>query len=251
MSWLSAKHLLCHHWMKSFLIILGIVGTLIAGTLINQRSYYSSSKGIAIRPCPDKQRQSPIELQTTIQVDLTPLQYDYHSVPLTVVHNGNTIQVNYRSGSTLTLDEQLYTLEEVHFQAPSEHIVAGMPYAMEVQLVHRYGEHVVIVGIFVEVGEDNPVMQSIWEHMPATPGLKKTFDNVAIDAAQLLPDNLGAYYRYSGSWTEPPYSESVTWIIMRDPITLSITQLEQFITVLGETARPVQPRHNRLILEAI
>ena len=251
MSWLSAKHLLCHRWMKSFLITSGIIGAFIAGTLINQRSYYPSSKGIAIRPCPDNQRQSPIELQTTIQVDLTPLQYEYYSVPLTVVHNGKTIQVNYRSGSTLTLNEQRYKLEEVHFQAPSEHIVAGMPYAMEVQLVHRYGEHVVIVGVFVEVGEGNPVMQSIWEHMPATPGLKKTFNNVAIDATQLLPDNLGAYYRYSGSWTEPPYGESVTWIVMRDPITLSIAQLEQFITVLGETARPVQPRHNRLILEAI
>jgi carbonic anhydrase len=197
------------------------------------------------------QRQSPINLQPVLRVALDSLQYDYKPGPLTVVHNGHTLQVDHTSGSTLTLDGELYKLEELYFQTPSEHTVSAVPYAMEVQLVHRHGDHVVIMAILIELGEANSAIQKIWEYMPSQSGPKKTFNNVTVNVADLLPANLEAYYRYSGSLTDPPYRENVTWIVMKEPIAVSVDQLEQFINAMGQTARPVQPRHHRLILEAM
>lgn len=63
---------------------------------------------------------------------------------------------------------------------------------------------------------------------------------------------------YSGSLTTPPLSESVTWIIKKQPVEVDHDQLEQFRTLLftseGEKEkrmvdnfRPLQPLMNRTV----
>ncbi|CAH8611523.1 unnamed protein product [Heterobilharzia americana] len=42
----------------------------------------------------------------------------------------------------------------------------------------------------------------------------------------LLPSDLSRYYTYSGSLTTPPCSECVTWIVLDEPVVMSIDQLE-------------------------
>lgn len=41
----------------------------------------------------------------------------------------------------------------------------------------------------------------------------------------MLPENLSYFYRYQGSLTTPPCSESVIWTIFHSPIVLSHTQV--------------------------
>ncbi len=43
----------------------------------------------------------------------------------------------------------------------------------------------------------------------------------------LLPQNK-AYWTYEGSLTTPPLTESVTWIVFKEPIEVSKEQLENF-----------------------
>src|SRR5207245_4579012 len=45
--------------------------------------------------------QSPIDIKDARKADLPTLKFDYHAVPLNIIDNGHTIQVNYAPGSTL------------------------------------------------------------------------------------------------------------------------------------------------------
>lgn len=47
----------------------------------------------------------------------------------------------------------------------------------------------------------------------------------SLDVQAMLPENLSHFYRYQGSLTTPPCSESVIWTIFHSPIVLSHTQV--------------------------
>jgi carbonic anhydrase len=69
-----------------------------------------------------------------------------------------------------------------------------------------------------------------------------------LSAAALLPANRD-YYRFNGSLTTPPCSEGVRWIVMKQPMTVSKAQIEQFQKTLGfANNRPVQPVLARPVL---
>ncbi len=54
---------------------------------------------------------------------------------------------------------------------------------------------------------------------------------------------------YNGSLTTPPCTEGVRWIVMKQPMTVSKQQIEQFTTALGfANNRPVQPVNARPVL---
>jgi carbonic anhydrase len=70
----------------------------------------------------------------------------------------------------------------------------------------------------------------------------------------LLIPRLSAHVRPSiiinnGSLTTPPCSEGVAWFIMKTPIKVSAEQVSQFTAVMHQNARPVQPLHDRVVLE--
>uniref|UniRef100_A0A8D2QCG3 Carbonic anhydrase 6 n=1 Tax=Zonotrichia albicollis TaxID=44394 RepID=A0A8D2QCG3_ZONAL len=48
----------------------------------------------------------------------------------------------------------------------------------------------------------------------------------SLDIQAMLPENLSHFYRYQGSLTTPPCSESVIWTIFHSPIVLSHTQVQ-------------------------
>jgi carbonic anhydrase len=71
--------------------------------------------------------------------------------------------------------------------------------------------------------------------------------NILFNPKQLYPHNR-SYYRYTGSLTTPPCSESVTWILFRQPIILSKAEIEDISHYLAKNNnRPIQPLNNRII----
>lgn len=99
-----------------------------------------------------------------------------------------------------------------------------------------------------DIGEPNEAIERLWQSIPATPG-----DSIPllspVDINLLLPEDR-TYWRFSGSLTTPPCSEGVTWIVLKQPMTLSAGQLEKFRhTIHPANNRPVQPLNGRVINE--
>src|SRR5579862_410026 len=49
--------------------------------------------------CKSGKEQSPIDIRRAESANLPPIRFDYRSVPLKIINNGHTVQVNYAPGS--------------------------------------------------------------------------------------------------------------------------------------------------------
>ena len=194
--------------------------------------------------CKDGQQQSGIDIPGVTGVDdLANIRFAYEDVPLKIVKNGHTIQVNYAAGSKAVIDGDAYQLLQFHFHTPSEHNKKGTSFPMEVHLVHKNAAgQLAVVGVFLKQGHYNDFIQKIWDNMPAQEG--EVDVHTEINAAKLLPRER-EFFRYAGSLTTPPCSEGVKWSVMKDPIEVSEAQIAQFRAVFPLNARPVQALNDR------
>ena len=199
--------------------------------------------------CQSGKNQSPINLESAVDADLPALNIDYKDTPLRIINNGHTIQVNYQPGSFLTLDNEPYELLQFHFHHPSEHKVDGEALPMELHLVHKNKKGALaVIGVFLKEGEANPTLQKVWRAMPMKKSREQTVSNVNINASDLLPEDRD-YYRYFGSLTTPPCSETVNWIVLKESVEISSPQVKKFAQAFPMNARPVQLVQRRFLLE--
>jgi carbonic anhydrase len=77
---------------------------------------------------------------------------------------------------------------QFHFHHPGENRLMGKSFPMEVHLVHKDSEgHIAVIGVFLKVGADNPVVHEEFDHLPQAKGAEITVPNVMVDATELLP----------------------------------------------------------------
>ncbi len=198
--------------------------------------------------CQAGTQQSPIDLEGAIDASLSDIQIEYGEIPLKILNNGHTIQVNTEPGNTLILDGTPFELIQFHFHHPSEHTVTGEPYPMEVHFVHQSesGE-LAVLGIFLKEGQENAALKPIWDAMPSQVQPETQISGSTVEIASILPANRSVY-RYFGSLTTPPCSEIVRWVVFEEPIEVSSAQIEQFVEIFPLNARPVQPLNRRFLL---
>ncbi len=133
---------------------------------------------------------------------------------------------------------------------PSEHTVDGKQYLMEGHLVHMDAQGgLAVLGVLMERGETNPALEAVWEFMPPTAGAVRE-PGVSFNVNDLLPGDRTTY-RYPGSLTTPPCSESVQWMVLKNAMTVSAEQAHVFEDIIGYNSRYTQPLHGREILEDI
>lgn len=191
--------------------------------------------------------QSPIDIRNPKVSDLPAIRFHYKPSPLTIIDNGHTIQINYQRGSTMEVGEAKYELQQFHFHHPSEEQINGKSAAMVAHLVHKNKDgKLAVIAVLLKPGAENELVQSLWGHLPSTKEKEVTFDDVIIDATNLLPQDR-TYYTFLGSLTTPPCTEGVTWFVLKNPMTLSNAQIEQFASIYPLNARPVQPLNDRLV----
>jgi len=199
--------------------------------------------------CSAGRSQSPIDIKDARKVYLPTLRFDYKTVPMNIVDNGHSIEVNYPPGSTLKVGDNTYTLRQFHFHHPSEERVNGRAFDMVAHLVHADAEgHLAVVAVLLETGNANALIDSIWKNIPKEKEKAATVSGATLNAMDLLPTD-HAYYTFFGSLTTPPCSEGVTWYVMKAPITLSEGQVAVFAALYPLNARPIQPTNRRQILE--
>jgi carbonic anhydrase len=200
--------------------------------------------------CKTGQHQSPIDIRSAKKSDLPAVQFDYHAAPLRIINNGHTVQVNYAAGSFITVGDKRYELKQFHFHRPSEEAINGKHSEMVIHLVHQDASgNYAVVAVLLETGATNPAIETLWSHAPKTAGPEQTLGNVQINPAGLLPSTHG-YYTYPGSLTTPPCSENVTWLVLKSPVTISKEQAAAFARLYEHNARPIQPIHDRVVLES-
>jgi carbonic anhydrase len=195
----------------------------------------------AYATCSVGKRQSPISIARAKATELPALQFHYSAVPLNIIDNGHTIQVNYPAGSTLKVGDKTYALKQFHFHHPSEEQIKGKGSDMVAHLVHADDEgHLAVVAVLLKRGASNAFLASIWKNFPAEK--EKSIENasVSVNVADLLPSDY-RYYTYLGSLTTPPCSEGVTWYVLKTPVQLSTEQVAAFAKVYPMNARPIQP----------
>ncbi|KAK7118626.1 hypothetical protein R3I94_022199 [Phoxinus phoxinus] len=235
-------------------------------------------------PIANGPRQSPIDIQTTgasYDATLKPLKLTYDpATSLDILNNGHSFQVTFADDddSSILTEGPIsgkYRLKQFHFHwgasddKGSEHTVDEKCYPAELHLVHwntkypSFGDAadkpdgLAVVGVFLQIGEDNPKLQKILDAMDAIKSKGKQTSFTNFDPTCLLPKSL-EYWSYPGSLTTPPLHESVTWIVCKQPISVSSAQMKRFRSLLfteeKEAAccmvnnyRPPQPLKDRKV----
>jgi len=202
----------------------------------------------AFGACKVGHKQSPIDIRAPKPADLPPLQFAYQRTPLHIVNNGHAIQINYAPGSFLTVGDTRYQLTQFHFHHPSEERINGKNSEMVAHLVHLAPNgHIAVVAVLLDAGAANPVIASLWQHLPTQEGPEQKIDAVQVDATGLLPKDHG-YYTYAGSLTTPPCTENVTWFVLKTPERISQSQADAFGKIYPHDERPIQPLYGREVL---
>ena len=199
--------------------------------------------------CSAGNRQSPIDLRDGIKVDLEQITFDYHQSSFNEVDNGHTIMVTVGTGNFITVNNQTYELQQFHFHRPSEEKINGKGTEMVMHLVHRSAEgKLAIVAVLLERGKAHPLMQTVWNNLPLEK-LESVTPSVVLDLMEALPAKR-EYYTFMGSLSEPPCTEGVLYIVMKQPMQASPAQMALFSRLYPLNARPVQATNGRVIKES-
>ncbi len=195
--------------------------------------------------------QSPINI-VNYELDRTLPNLSVHYTTSThihdVVNNGHTIQYNFDVGDFIELGDNQYELMQFHFHEPAEHLIDGIRYPMELHLVHKSADGAyAVLSVMAKEGASSEPFDFLERHLPLEVGDIETVD-MAFDMNLNLPRDK-TYFTYEGSLTTPPCTENVRWIIFREPITVSLQQVEELRKLMPlNNYRDEQPRNNRPIL---
>lgn len=198
--------------------------------------------------CETGHEQSPVDLAHAVKG--TPADIDFHwnkDASWTEVNNGHSIQDNTDDGGTISLDGKTYKLVQFHFHSPSEHTIDGKKSPMEAHFVHVADNgDIAVLGAMIEPGGKNELFDTLMSAAPAQSGQEVEIGKN--DPDDLLPEK-AHFYRYQGSLTTPPCSETVVWTILKEPIKVSQDSIGKFQKIYSANARPVQDIERRYILE--
>jgi carbonic anhydrase len=204
--------------------------------------------------CNTGHMQTPIDISEPEKVSLAllpKLLFSYQPAELDIVNDCNNYQLKLRfpPNKWLTVRRKSYRLSEVRFREPGETAVNGKRPPMALQLVHLSPEtNFLIVEVPVVVGKENPIIKTLWEHIPF-PGKEVEVASIKINIMDLIPGDHG-FYRFPGSLTAPICNEPVQWYLMKTPIEMSEAQIAQYRKYYHNTARPLQPLNDRPLVES-
>ena len=200
--------------------------------------------------CREGRNQSPIDISDVRGSTLPSLEIHYFESPIRIINNTHTIQLNFNPGSFVAWGNQIFNLIQFHFHHPSEHLVNGKPYDMELHLVHKTPQHqYVVISVLFKEGMNNVHLQEIWDRFPKIINKEVGFHSDLFNPADLLPQNR-EYFHYFGSLTTPPCSENVNWFVFDHPIEISKDQINYLKNFIDHNARPPKNLNHRIIVKA-
>jgi carbonic anhydrase len=177
----------------------------------------------------------------------------------TIENNGHTVQVTLPAGNTITVGGKTYALKQFHFHTPSEHLLAGYRFPMEVHLVHfdDEGHPKVVIGIFLRGRFEklsaekraNPTAHRLVSRLNVPTHKSKPIPvSGTVNPMDLMPFDTPDVshrrmerYEYAGSLTTPPCTEGLTWIVMGYRLETTKKVIDGFQKAMGDNHRVTKP----------
>jgi len=219
-----------------------------------------TEQGYALPSHSAKLSQSPINIVTdkTDKDASQKFSFAFHSDINAVENLGHTIQVDFKSGSTCTINGKDYVAKQFHFHTPSEHLIDGMTFPMEMHMVNALVDSsnpdktsVLVVGILFKIGAENKFIKEFLDKIPGEEEKKNELQTSNVRLADLLSqfgrNELQSYYSYKGSLTTPPFSENVQWVVLKHTLEASEDQIITIEKMEGNNARHVQATNDRKV----
>ena len=199
----------------------------------------------AYHACAAGAEQSPIDLTGGVDAEVSNISFHWQPVNWNVVNNGHTIQMEAKDAGYATIDGERFDLVQFHFHTPSEHMIDGHKFPMEVHFVHKNAAgKLAVIGVMMMPGMPNELFSTIMAKAPKEEGSASV--GTADQRGLIAPVN--GIYRYQGSLTTPPCSETVLWTVLSTPVLVSADDIKAFQELFPMNARPIQPINRRYVL---
>jgi len=191
--------------------------------------------------------QSPINIQDAKKAAKeNKLAINYKSSDLRIVNNGHTEEFVISDGNTLSFNGKEYKLKQFHMHTLSEHTVNGEHFPLEIHFVNKAADGTfAVISILYKEGEKSAFLDKYLGNFPTEKG-KEYKEEGKLDILSVLPKT-DHYYHYKGSFTTPPCTEVVEWVVLKESPTASKEQLEKLHQLMGDNYRPTQALNDRVI----
>ena len=219
-----------------------------------------AEQGYAIPRHTDKLAQSPINIidDKTDKAGKEQISFTFHSDINAAKNLGHTVELEFKEGSTCMVNGKNYASRQFNFHTPSEHLVDGITFPMEMHIVNTLNDSAnvnkssyLVLAVLFKIGAENKFIKEFLNKIPNKEGEENTLQtgDVRLDDlfSQFKGNDIKSYYTYQGSLTTPPFTESVQWVVLKHIVEASEEQIMAIEKMEGDNARHVQAINDRKI----
>ena len=181
-----------------------------------------------------------------------------HCHAMDVVNTGHTVQLDFEPGTKFCFDGERFNFLQAHFHTPSEHQIDGVTFPMELHFVnHKFDSaknesYYLVVAVLFKMGEPNHFIEKFINLIPthAHDTLSLVDRPIYLDDLK-RPSHIDQYdwFHYKGSLTTNPYTETVSWLVMKDVLEASPEEIIRINKLEGNNARHIQAMYDREVEE--
>jgi len=213
-------------------------------------------------------QQSPIDIVSTEAYHVPALKaikfhYNRDLAGQIVGHNfvfHPPLDPNQAKPWSISVRGTVWLIRQIHMHSPAEHRIDGCaPTEFEVHLVHSLPSDPdakgakLVVGVFAKPGsakQKKGSLHDLAKHFKERKSEAEASEPFNVDPRDFLPDDdRKSFYHYEGSLTGDPYSEDVSWFVMKDDTIVSKADFEELKDHAEHSARGLQPLNRRFVLK--